>query len=974
MPWFGSCAAGREAGLILVALGGIEFERDVARVLERSCLRCHDEAHAKGGLSLATLDGARRGGKSGEPAVVPGRPDESRLLALVSGAEGEKARMPKGGAALDDSEIAALRAWIEAGAPWPDGRTLADRSAEQEFERRLDWWSLKLLSRPTVPVSGEAGSPAHSASTIADSRAAREPGGVRLPGIAPPRNLVDPFVRAKLRERGLEPAPEADRRTLIRRVTFDLTGMPPSPEEVAAFLADPAPDAYERLVDRLLCSPRFGERFARPWLDLVHFGETHGYDKDKPRPNAWPYRDWVIASFNADKPYARFVEEQIAGDALYPGDADALVATGFLAAGPWDFVGHVELREGTVDKEITRNLDRDDVVTSVMSTFASTTVQCARCHDHKFDAIGQEDYYSLQVVFAGIERAEREFDRDPSVARRREQLVREQAALAAPQPAARERLGWHGEIAQAADTTQRVQVDLGRAAALDRVLLVPAHESYGGWPGPGFGFPVRFRVEVANEPSFAEPRLLLDETGEDVPNPGDRPFEVDARRIAARHIRVTATKLWQRTGDYAFALGELVVLAEDGRGDVALGAAAKGSSSIEAPPRWALSNLTDGVTWRGEIGEAGDVEPWLARERELSRMETELAALPPPSRVYAAASRFALVGAFTPPAAPRLIHVLERGDVKRPLREVGPGALRCVRELPARFDLPPDADEGARRAALARWLVDPRNPLTWRSIANRVWQWHFGQGIVDTPSDFGHMGAPPTHPELLDALAGFLLDHGGSLKALHRLIVTSSTYRQSSIPAPEALETDAGNKLLARTNRARLGAEEVRDALLCISGRLDLVMGGPSDRQFAFKDDHSPVYDYAGFDPDAAAGRRRSIYRFVVRSVPDPFLECLDCPDASLLAPKRNVTITALQALALLNDPFVLRQCQHLATRLEAQAPGDVDAQIARAFELALSRPPAPHELAAFADHARRHGLAAACRVLVNLNEFLFVD
>ena len=944
-------------GLILaVAAPGVDFERDVAPVLERRCMACHSTRARKGGLSMESREELLRGGKSGEPAFVAGDAGASRLLGLVTAIGEAKPRMPKGSAPLRPAEVAALRDWIDAGARWPEGRVLADRSAEGEFERRLDEWSLKPLADPAVPTEPGGDRGRGRGARIGD-------------GVDPSRDAIDAFLDAKLRESGLEPAPEADRRTLIRRLAYDLTGLPPAPEEVEAFLADPAPDAYERLVDRLLASPRFGERFARPWLDLVHFGETHGYDKDKPRPNAWPYRDWVIASLNADKPYARFVQEQIAGDVLFPGDPDALVATGFIAAGPWDFVGHVELREGTVDKAITRNVDRDDMVTNAMSTFTSTTAHCARCHDHKFDAIGQEDYYALQAVFAGVERAEREFDRDPAIAARREAIARARAEVAAAAAPERERLGWHGAILPAADAVQWVEVDLGRPVAIDRVALVPSHESYGGWPGPGFGFPVRFRVEVADETASAQPRVLADHGDADFANPGDLPFVVEAGGATARAVRVTATRLWERTGDFAFALGELVVVA--GGANVARGGEVAASDSIEAAPRWGRANLTDGATWLGPVD---DPTTWLARAAALARLDAELAALPPPERVFAAAARFRAEGSFTPSPLPRAIHVLARGDVGSPMAEAAPGALSCVAELPARFDLSPGAGEGERRAALARWITDPRNPLTWRSIVNRIWQWHFGRGLVDTPSDFGRMGARPSHPELLDRLARDFLAQGGSMKALHRRIVTSAAWRRSSLAAPEQLASDADNRLLARMSRMRLEAEPTRDALLSIAGRLDLAMGGPSDRQFEFRDDHSPVYDYGRFDVDSAAGRRRSIYRFVVRSVPDPFLECLDCPDASLLAPKRSVTITALQSLALLNHPFVIRQCEHLAARLERERPGDLPPQIARAFELALSRPPRPAELAAFEEHAQVHGLAAACRVLVNLDEFLFVD
>jgi hypothetical protein len=599
----------------------------------------------------------------------------------------------------------------------------------------------------------------------------------------------------------LTPAPEADRRTLIRRLTFDLHGLPPSPEEVEAFVSDTAPDACERLVDRLLASPRYGERWGRHWLDVVHYGESHGYDKDKPRPHAWPYRDYVIRALNEDRPYARFIAEQLAGDILYPDEPDGIVATGFIAAGPWDFVGHVELREGTTDKDITRANDRDDMVTTVMSAFASVTANCARCHDHKFDPIPQRDYYGLQAVFAGVDRADRSYDPDPTVHRRRR-------ALAAA----------------------RREVEAGLAGA--------------------------------------------------------------------------------KTEDL---------------------------------------------------------------ELKLRDLETQITALPPARLVYAAASDFAPSGAFTPSRGPRPVHLLKRGDVRSPGDLVAPGALSCVPGLERHFALADPSDEGSRRAALARWLADPRNPLTWRSIVNRVWHYHFGRGIVDTPGDFGLMGSTPTHSELLDWLAAWFLEHGGSLKRLHRLILASAAYRQSSRGGGEGERIDPENAYLWRMHRARLDAESLRDAILFVSGTIDLTPGGPPASHFRFHDDHSPVYDYAAFDVDDPASRRRSVYRHIVRSVPDPLMECLDSPDPSLLTPKRNTTITALQALAVLNSPFAVRYAEHFAERVRKLRDGVPD-QVELASRLALGRPPRPEEAALLAAHAAEHGLESLCRVLLNANEFIFID
>jgi hypothetical protein len=368
-------------------------------------------------------------------------------------------------------------------------------------------------------------------------------------------------------------------------------------------------------------------------------------------------------------------------------------------------------------------------------------------------------------------------------------------------------------------------------------------------------------------------------------------------------------------------------------------------------------------------------------EARLADAEKDLKALPVPKLVYAAASDFKPEGSFLPSKGPRPVHLLARGEVKRPKELMLPAALASVPGPKASFELANPDDEGPRRAALAKWITDPRNMQTRRSIVNRVWQQHFGRGLVETANDFGHMGSAPSHPELLDWLAFWFLDHGESIKQLHRLIVTSATYQQASgnLDSPNtdhwnhATAADADNRYLWRMNRTRLDAECIRDAMLAVSGQLDLTMGGPSDRQFHFKDDHSPVYDYTRFDVDAKEGRRRSIYRHIVRSVTDPFMDCLDAADPSQLVAKRNTTLTALQALATLNNPFVLKQCEHIAERLQKLTPEQTK-QIDAAYRLALSRPPTTDERQRLADYAQKHGMVNACRVLFNSTEFMFVD
>lgn len=955
------------------------FADGPGKILQRRCLRCHSDEEAKGDFSVSTAEAFFDSGY-----VVKGDAAGSYLVELITSQNG-KAQMPRDGDPLSPKELALIRDWINRGASWPTGVKL-----EPPVVDDFDWWSYRPLRRPELPADTSWSA-----------------------------NEVDRFIFAKLQQQGLSPSPPADRRTLIRRVTYDLIGLPPTPEETAAFIADDSPDAYEKLVNRLLDSPHYGERWARHWLDVVKYADTCGYDKDKLRPHAWPYRDYVIRSLNEDKPYARFVQEQIAGDVLFPGEPDGVLGLGFIAAGPWDFIGHVEVPESKIDGKVARNLDRDDMVSNVLNTFCSVTIQCARCHHHKFDPITQQDYYGLQAIFAAVDRAERPYDVSPATDRQRRELVNRKARLEQSLADWRKEtetlggdrwrelnervqkleeqvrvekshaFGYHSAISKQASTPKWVELELPQPLPQATFVLHPCHDDYANI-GAGFGFPPRFHVEVSLDGQ--EWRRVLKHADGDFANPGLAPVEGKVAR-PFRRLRVTATRLAPRSNDYIFALAEVEVL--DANGDnAALQAKVHALDSIEALPRWGRGNLIDGQWAHGADPAVQSrltaAQSALAKLREevvppkrqqrREQLETELKAtvaqlksLPTGKLVYAAATDFKPQGNFKPTGGkPRPIHVLERGNVTQPAEPAVPAVLPLAPGTAHRLE--PELDEGQRRAALAQWLTSKDHPLVWRSIVNRVWQHHFGVGLVATPNDFGRMGAKPSHPQLLDWLAATFRDNGQSLKQLHRMMVMSAAYRQSSAHRPAMAEMDGANRHLWRMNRRRLAAEEIRDAILMVSGALNRKMGGPGFYLFELeKTAHSPHYEYHKFDPSDSASHRRSIYRFIVRSQPDPWMTTLDCADSSQSTPRRNETLTSLQALALLNNRFNLTMAERFAERLRGEF-ASADDRIRAAMQAVTQRDPSVEELQAMRSYADEHGLPNLCRMLFNLTEFVYLD
>jgi len=810
----------------------------------------------------------------------------------------------------------------------------------------------------------------------ADPPAPRTAGWVRTP---PDLWVLDTLERA-----GLGPSPEAGRVAWLRRVHLDLAGLPPDPEAVEAFVQDQRPDAHERVVESLLQSPAHGERWAQHWLDVVRYADTHGFEVNTERPHAWPYRDYVIDAFNGDTPFGRFAGEQLAGDQL---GRDA--ATGFLVTASVLLPGQIGADD--VSKRLARQDALDEIVVNTSQAFLGLSIGCARCHDHKFDPITARDYYQMQAFFAGVEYGDRELGDPESQARR--------AGIAQ----GRERLGVLGMELARLEPAARPATAPGAAAPAGP--LRPAVRARGNSDrfAPVVARRVRFTVLETNslEPCLdelevwdtASHNVALASAGTTVSSSGDTTVENRHELRFVHDGRYGNSRSWMS--------------GEKGRGQVVLefpeprriervswARDREGEFSDRLATAYRIEVDRGDGRWE-TVADAGDRRRFEGANPVSDDLEALLPAMEPGDRrrarallderhriersiAEAVARQQAFAGVFR---RPDRIHLLHRGDPEQPAEEVGPAVPTA---LGGSLRLEAGTPEAVRRRALADWLARPEQALVARVIVNRVWQGHFGTGLVDTPNDFGRTGSRPSHPGLLEWLARELVEQGGSLKHLHRLVVLSATYRQSSDHRPEAAARDAEARLLWRFPPRRLESEAMRDALLAVSGELDRQRWG---RGFDLFDQRGGLSGFKPVESFPAGGLRRMIYAHKVRREPEAVFGAFDCPDAGQSTARRRESTTPIQALNLWNSRFTLERARALALRVRLEAGADPRAQVRRAFLRALGRPPSPEEQAealqamaargvsgaAGADDRPGHGLEALARALFNSNEFLFV-
>ncbi len=911
----------------------VDFASEIAPILRQHCMECHAPGDEKGDISLATISDLQN-----NEFIVAGDADASYLVELISPQGGEPPLMPKDKSGLSKQQIQTIRNWINAGAHWPKELILM-----APFSLDTEWWSLQPRQAISPPRINDA------------------PERWR-------KNPIDAFIYRKLIQSGLDPSPLANRQTLIRRAALDLNGLPPAWDEVDEFVRDSRDDdsAFESVVERLLQSPRYGERWAQHWLDVIRWAETVGFETNRPRPNAWHYRDWVIDSLNADKPYDQFIFEQIVGDTVAQ---DA--ALGFLVAGPANLPGQIGRDEAAMRQA--RQDELDEVIRTVSQSLLGLTIDCARCHNHKFDPITQHDYYSLQAIFAGLNYGDRRLRgeqndqwtaRIPEVEQRLQELrtrreqLRDRHHL---RPALSDVHTETFEPVEAKRVRMRIEATAtGKPASLWEFEVYSAgdvHHSVNVALATSRAVPSASGFALANQTRHFE--NLVDGS---VDKRQSFPWVNDTNGPAWIQVNLAQSVVIDRiTWHHGSSVPTSYLIEVQAAGSEQWIEVAHTRDRIPAirdtrsTAQIQLTNLSE-----DQVAE-------IVRNRNLIRSagneRNRLAAGP---QVYAAS----FMGQPVP------TWLLRRGDPTQRTEQVAPNIPAVFRKIAddganAIDVIQSDTPEVERRLTFAKHLTHPDHPLTARVMVNRIWQHHFGFGLVGTPSDFGKMGALPSHPELLDWLTNDFVDHGWSIKHLHRQIVTSQTYRQSSRPRPSALAVDADCRQLWRFPPRRLEAEAIRDSILKVSGKLNLKTGGPG---FDFFDQRGGLSDYTAHQTFDRAGWRRMIYAHKIRMQAIDIFGAFDCPDGGQMKPLRTRSITPLQSLSLLNSPFANRQAGFFADRIRGLSNSVFERQIDHAFRIAFSRLPNPEEHTFMAAVAQEHGLEQACRAIFNTSEFVFLQ
>lgn len=888
------------------AARSVDFVNDVRPILEKHCYDCHTGEKHKSGFRVDVKSAAMRGGDNHGPDIIPGNSAESPFIQFLSLTE-EENRMPPKGKRLSPAEIETLTKWVDEGANWPEG---VDRV---KLKDTTDHWSFKPLRT------------------------------------SPGDHTIDEFVQKKLTGNQLTLSPPADRRTWFRRVSYDLTGLPPSPEEMEAFLSDSTPNSKETIVERLLASNRYGERWAQHWLDVVRYADTHGFEVNTERAWAWPYRDYVIRSFNSDLPWDQFIRESIAGDAYGKPEA-----TGFLVTAAALLPGQIGKDEAS--KRLARQDELGEIITNVGEAFLGLSIGCARCHDHKFDPVSARDYYSMQAFFAGVKYGNRPLE-DKELQKTVEDLYEKLHPIEAELTSI---------SVLALQAGQRAP--LSTTANLEHFPEIETKR-------------IRFTVLSTIRDNLREP--YIDEL---------EIYNTDGENVALTGTAKSAGSNSTSINDGVYGNKSTWKSRTKGKGEVIITLTQKERVHKIIWGRDRTGKIPDRLASQYRIEAEVSDGSWQTLATSKNRLPFDqkrikdplyqLEDIQPEFRKRGAglaASRAALEKILIEKNGghqfvfaaqshePEPMHLLNRGDPEQPGEIVAPASLAFLNPVA----LPENSRDLERRDVLAKWIADPDNPLTARVIVNRIWQWHFGTGLVSTPNDFGNLGMPPSHPELLDWLALDFIESGWSVKELHRKIVLSSTYGQSNLVHETGAKIDRDSRLLWRFPSRRIEAESIHDSILAVSGQLDFKMYGPGFNLF-----HSRG-GTGGFKPIeshlAPEGRRRMVYAYKVRMERGGVFGAFDCPDAGQSAPNRGQSTTPIQALNLFNSSFTIDLSKDFAKEIVKRAGDDPTRQIAEAWNWTLARNPTPLEESDALLLVSKHGLASLCRALFNSNEFLFL-